>query len=593
MIVPGFRNVLSIVLLVCSLLGGELRPAGAHEGHDHDKPAPLALPIAPRVVAVTPDFELVGVSSGRGRLTVFLHSFATNEPIKGARLVLSADDKSEEAKAEGDGVFSVAAPWIDAGDNLDLVFTLTLADGTQDLLTGSLQQVDAQTAAPQSSKSVWQLSGLMGHRDTLLAAAGGLAVGILLTLLLGGGRSRQMCVAPENPSERDTVATDPLRKSDAAEITTLRRSSGVIALAAFVVLASQAGIANAADATLASLPSVPSTMATDLAQRTPDGTLFVPKATQHLLSIRTALTTEAKAPLSTELAGTIVPGPGHFGRVQPGVPGRIEAAPGGLAYVGRHVTKGEVLAYVQMYIEAADKANIESLIAETEERIKKNATILSRFEALPGSVPQVRVDEVRGELEALRRKRAELVPSVARRQPVVAPIGGVVSLSNATIGQIVDARDVLFEIVDPSELWVEAVHYGKDTLGELSKAFAVTRSEDQIPLRFMGRGLALRQQAAVLTFKMEQAGSKIAIGAPVTVVLQSTSKVDGFVLPSSAIVRGQTGLPTVWIKTDAERFEPQEVKTSPLDGSSVVVTAGLKADQRVVTEGVTLLNQVR
>ncbi len=589
---PGFRSVLSIVLLVCSLLAGELRTAGAHEGHDHDKPAPLALPIAPRVVAVTPDFELVGVASGRGRLTVFLHTFATNEPVSGARLVLSADDKTVEAKAEGDGVFSVVAPWIGAGDNLDLVFTLTLADGTQDLLTGSLQQVDAQTAAPQSLKSAWQLSGLMGNRDTLLAAAGGLAAGILLTLLLGG-RSRHRGVAPEMAPERDAVATDPLRKSDDAEITPLRRSSGVIAIAAFVVLASQTGIGKAADATVAALPSVPSTMATDLAQRTPDGTLFLPKATQHLLSIRTALTTEAKAPLSTELTGTIVPGPGHFGRVQPGVPGRIEAAPGGLAYVGRHVTKGELLAYVQMYIEAADKANIESLIAETEERIKKNATILSRFEALPGSVPQVRVDEVRGELEALRRKRAELVPSVVRREAVVAPIGGVVSLSNATIGQIVDARDVLFEIVDPSELWVEAVHYGKDTLGELSKAFAVTRSEDQIPLRFMGRGLALRQQAAVLTFKMEQAGSKLAIGTPVTVVLQSTSKVDGFVLPSSAIVRGQTGLPTVWIKTDAERFESQEVKTSPLDGSSVVVTAGLKADQRVVTEGVTLLNQVR
>jgi cobalt-zinc-cadmium efflux system membrane fusion protein len=593
MIVPSFRNVLAIVVSVGVLVGAFFWPARAHEGHDHDKPPPLALPIAPRVVAVTPDFELVGVASGRGRLTVFLHTFATNEPVSGARLVLSVDDKTVEAKAEGEGVFSVAAPWIGAGDNLDLVFTLTLADGTQDLLTGSLQQVDAQTVAPQSSKTAWQLSGLMGHRDILLAAVGGLAAGILLTLLLGGGRSGHRSVAPEEPSEGDAVATEAQRKSDAAEITPLRRSSGVIALAAFVVLASQTGNAKAADATIASLPSVPSTMATDLAQRTPDGTLFVPKATQHLLSIRTALTTEAKAPLSTELTGTIVPGPGHFGRVQPGVPGRIEAAPGGLAYVGRHVTKGELLAYVQMYIEAADKANIESLIAETEERIKKNATILSRFEALPGSVPQVRVDEVRGELEALRRKRAELVPSVVRREAVVAPIGGVVSLSNATIGQIVDARDVLFEIVDPSELWVEAVHYGKDTLGELSKAFAVTRSEDQIPLRFMGRGLALRQQAAVLTFKMEQAGSKLAIGTPVTVVLQSTSKVDGFVLPSSAIVRGQTGLPTVWIKTDAERFEPQEVKTSPLDGSSVVVTAGLKADQRVVTEGVTLLNQIR
>lgn len=589
---PGFRNVLSIVLSVCAVLGGEIGPARAHEGHDHDKPPPLALPIAPRVVAVTPDFELVGVASGRGRLTVFLHAFATNEPISGAQLVLSVDDKIAEAKAEGDGVFSVTAPWIDAGENQDLTFTLTLADGTQDLLTGKLQQAGTDNVPP-SLQSSWQLSDLVDYRGVLLASLGGLVAGILLTLLLSGGRSGIGSAALGQHAQADAIEIDVERKSHPTAVEPLRRSTGVIALAVLAVLASQPGRAKAGEATVASLPSVPSTMATDLAQRTPDGTLFVPKATQHLLSIRTTLTVAAKAPVSTELAGTIVSGPEHFGRVQPGVPGRIESAPGGLAYVGRRVKKGELLAYVETYIEAADKANIESLIAETEERIKKNATILSRYEALPGSVPQVRVDEVRGELEALRRKRAELVPSVARRQPVIAPIGGVVSLSNASIGQIVDSRDVLFEIVDPSEIWVEAVYYGRDSLSEIDGAFAVTRSGAQIPLRFMGRGLALRQQAAVLSFKMEQAGDQLAIGTPVRVVMQSTSNVEGFVLPSSAIVRGQTGLPTVWIKTDAERFEPQVVKTSPLDGRSVVVTAGLKSDQRIVTDGVTLLDQIR
>jgi hypothetical protein len=37
-------------------------------------------------------------------------------------------------------------------------------------------------------------------------------------------------------------------------------------------------------------------MATDVPQRMADGSLFIPKATQHLLSIRTVITVEAKAP---------------------------------------------------------------------------------------------------------------------------------------------------------------------------------------------------------------------------------------------------------------------------------------------------------
>jgi len=122
-------------------------------------------------------------------------------------------------------------------------------------------------------------------------------------------------------------------------------------MAVFVVIAvawQSFDIARAADSK--ALPSVPATMASDLAQRTPDGTLFVPKATQHLLSVRTMLTAAGDAAVALEVPGTVIPGPENFGRVQPGRPGRIEAAPGGLAYVGKPVEKGGLLAYVQTYI---------------------------------------------------------------------------------------------------------------------------------------------------------------------------------------------------------------------------------------------------
>jgi membrane fusion protein, heavy metal efflux system len=205
------------------------------------------------------------------------------------------------------------------------------------------------------------------------------------------------------------------------------------------------------------------------------------------------------------------------------------------------------------------------------------------------------MDEVRGELDALMRKRAELLPAQAAREPVVAPISGVVSVSNATIGQIVDARDVLFEIVDPSQFWVEAhghAHSGLE-LGASSKAFAIIAGSDKLPLEFAGRGLALRHQATVLSFKIMSSPAGLAVGTPVTVVVQTPTPVDGFVLPSAALVRGSTGLPIIWVKSEPERFEPHTVKVEPLDGTSVLVTAGLKDDQRVVTEGATLLNQVR
>ena len=75
-----------------------------HEGHDHDKPAPLNLPIAPRVIAVTPDYELVGVVSGQDRLTVFLRRFETGEPLQNAELSVSLGDNRVEVTRLDDGV---------------------------------------------------------------------------------------------------------------------------------------------------------------------------------------------------------------------------------------------------------------------------------------------------------------------------------------------------------------------------------------------------------------------------------------------------------------------------------------------------------
>lgn len=585
-------RILTIALATLLAFGGSF--ALAHEGHDHDKPATLNLPTAPRVLAATPDFELVGVLSGKDRLTIFLHAFATNEPIRGARMTVSADGNSAEAEAAGDGVFTLsAAPWLTADGGVDLVFAMTLADGDQDLLTGRLQNPVAAPAMAPSSTAGWSIGRLQQHPELVLAALGGLMTGVLITLLIYGRASRRQPILPN-----EITPEQPDRSAATGSVTPLRKTIG----ASVAIFLSCLGVwqasepAHAAGATVAELPSVPATMATDLAQRTPDGTLFVPKATQHLLSMRTMLTASADASRAVELTGMIIAGPEHFGRVQPGRPGRIDAAPGGLAYIGKRVEKGQLLGYVQTYIEAADRANIDSQIAETEARIEKNKTILSRYDRAPGSVPQVRVDEISGELDALRRKRAELVPAAVSREPITAPISGIVSVANATIGQIVDARDILFEIVDPKEFWIEAHGYSRENFAaeNLSDAaFAVVDGSRQLSLEYVGRGLALKNQATVSTFRILGSPANLSIGMPVRVVLQSSAKVDGFILPASAIVRGETGLPIVWVKTEPERFEPQIVKVEPLDGKSVVVTSGLKADLRIVTDGVTLLNQVR
>ena len=62
---------------------------------------------------------------------------------------------------------------------------------------------------------------------------------------------------------------------------------------------------------------------------------------------------------------------------------------------------------------------------------------------------------------------------------------------------------------------------------------------------------------------------------------------------AQAVVRNATNEPIVWIKSGAERFIAQPVRLQALDASTVVITQGLGADNRVVVQGAALIAQIR
>ncbi len=87
--------------------------------------------------------------------------------------------------------------------------------------------------------------------------------------------------------------------------------------------------------------------------------------------------------------------------------------------------------------------------------------------------------------------------------------------------------------------------------------------------------------------------AKLAVGQPVKVYVQTRSKVEGIAVPAAALMKNPSNQTIVWVKTAPEKFEPRVVGIEPLDGVSVAVTSGLKAGERVVTQGASLVNQVR
>jgi len=329
--------------------------------------------------------------------------------------------------------------------------------------------------------------------------------------------------------------------------------------------------------------------------RLPDGSVQVPMLAQRRMAIRTMLANESDASATVELPGRVVIDPNAGGRVQAVHGGRVEAGPAGLPVAGQAVKKGEVLAYVQHHAEPYALANQQAQLAELRSNRELAAQRVQRLQSLEGTVPRKEIDAARAELQSLSAREKSIGASLGSRETLTAPVFGVIARADAIAGQVVEAREVLFEVVDPTRVLVEATT--ADPALPARVGDASLQGVAGVRLKLLGAARSLRDGVLPLTFRAqpEKAGAAmpLAVGQPVTVVAALNERVKGFVLPSQAVVRNSANEPVVWIKSGAERYIPQPVQYRSLDAATVVVIQGLGADNRVVVQGAPLIAQIR
>lgn len=325
--------------------------------------------------------------------------------------------------------------------------------------------------------------------------------------------------------------------------------------------------------------------------RLPDGSVNVPKQAQRSMSIRTIMAVEDDHPLTVELNGRVAIDPNAGGRVQAPFSGRIEAGPKGLPVAGQRVEKGQILIRIKPVASAIELGNQEAQLADlranrilAEQRVK-------RLESLEGSVPQKDIEASRAELSSLKGRERAVSTSVIGSATIIAPASGIIASANVLSGQIVEARDVLFEIVDPNRMFVEASTTDVALANRIGQASLV--SYPAIDLILLGGGRSLRDGALPISFQAQGKGMALAVGQPVTVIAKLNEKVKGIALPAEALVRNPENQPIVWIKSGAERFIAQKVEARALDANTIVVVKGLAPENRVVVSGTALINQIR
>ena len=374
----------------------------------------------------------------------------------------------------------------------------------------------------------------------------------------------------------------------------------LMAGSALLVLTGHAGAHGDEDHSQSTPPAAITTVTTAAAmpgtstapQRLEDGSLFVPKAAQRQLGLRTRVAVVQELAVTVELAGTVVADARAGGLVQAGQAGRVEATGAGLPVLGQTVRKGELLAQLRPVLSSMERGSNLAQIAEIAAQLAIAERKVARYAQLEGAVPQATIDAARLERDALRQRRSALGSGLSQAEALRAPISGVVSAAHAVAGQVVDAKDVLFEVIDPARLSVEALAYDPLPAGGVTRASAAVPG-GALDLAYVGSGRQLREQAQVLLFRVQPGGPAVAVGQPLTVLATTAARVHGAAVPRSALVKTATGETAVWVHTAAERFVQRPVTAQALGALELAVTQGLAQGERVVTDGAALLAQVR
>lgn len=335
-------------------------------------------------------------------------------------------------------------------------------------------------------------------------------------------------------------------------------------------------------------------------QRLSDGSLFIPKSVQRQLGIRTQIAATESLSATVELNGKIIADPDTGGRVQATFAGTIQATEKGMPALGRKVTKGEVLAYLRPIDSAIERGNQKANLADLEAQLDMVSRKLVRYEKLASVVPLKELESTRIERDSLQRRLDFVSASLNANEPLRASASGTISASFVVAGQVVDAKEILFEIVDTSRLAVEALAYDTSISSQLKSATAIvsqasgTGETSGFDLNYLGSGQQLRDQALPMLFKVKNnQKNNLAVGQPVKVIVRTEQNIQGASVNRAAIGKNKSGETMVWVHKEAERFVALRISQQSLDGNTVAITKGLHEGDRIVIVGAALLSEVR
>ena len=373
----------------------------------------------------------------------------------------------------------------------------------------------------------------------------------------------------------------------------------------------------------------------------PEGISFLK---EQQWKIRTKTDAVMKRPVTERLrlAGVVAVRPGSQATVTPPVAGHLALPPGrSWPQLGSRVEAGQVLALVQPHLVGSDlltfinsqqqiqamelELTVKGAEAEAEairarvsltqgeqalQRVqtlfKQNARSARELEEAEFAVRKAKADLSAAEALKTTYERAKKQLAARPRagepttgMPTVelkAPIAGLITTVNATVGEHLQSDHAVFRIVNTETVLIEAQVPEWD-LGRLSASHGATYEASHSPgsfvpilgegggaLIYLGPSVDDKRRTVSLVYEVPNPDGRLRIGMSLQVYVETARAEEALVIPTSALV-DEDGRAVAFVQRSGETFEKRDLELGIRDGAFVQVLSGVSEGERVVTQG--------
>ena len=337
--------------------------------------------------------------------------------------------------------------------------------------------------------------------------------------------------------------------------------------------------------------------------RLEDNAVYLPQKYQESAGVKVGVVKESNVTPNIRVIGNVDFDPTQLAAIGTRVPGLVRSV---LKHEGDPVKRGDVLAEIESPDLAGVQADIMALVAERDAskiNADREASLAERglSTARESELAATNLKQAEAQLAAASQRARVLGGSNNPQKggmgayQLIAPLDGTVVEHKLHTGQAVGANELAFRVANVAKLWValEVLSQNADKVALNDEVhLSPVANPNKILIGKIARiGEIVDSSTGTVELRLEvdNADHSLRAGEAVTATIATKASEGKAIMLQESAVCTIDGKATVFVSVGNERFLPRTITIGFKDAGTVAVTSGIKAGEKIITEGAFVL----